>query len=404
MPQLNTLLSGPIYVNLATQSPGEEVGAADLSKAQLSIPWAGWTKGAGVGATATFTLRTNNGRTEIKGLDVSGDTFRIRGDLTIGSNGLSSANFKEVRLNKGDSATVRIDRVGGGYKIDIAGGSFDARAMIKHLADSYTKSGQSSGNPYLSIHAALDHATGFNGEVLSNVDLSYEGVAGSKTETLSVEATTASGARFTLSSATVTGPKTVTATCVDAGAILRFFDLYSRMKGGNLHLSLAAQDDGPLRGTLEIKNFTIVQDPSLAQLVSARPVQGGRSLNEAVDKQIDVSSVVFNQAFSRINIKDGYVRLDRGVLRGPSIGTTFQGTLLDPDGNMSITGTFMPAYGLNSILGSLPLVGQILGNGRERGLIGITYKMEGPAKNPQVRVNPISVIAPGVFRSIFEFR
>ena len=70
---------------------------------------------------------------------------------------------------------------------------------------------------------------------------------------------------------------------------------------------------------------------------------------------------------------------------------------------MPITGTFMPAYGLNRLFGEIPLLGQLLGNGRDRGLIGITYKVAGNAKSPQVQVNPISVIAPGIFRSIFEF-
>jgi hypothetical protein len=70
---------------------------------------------------------------------------------------------------------------------------------------------------------------------------------------------------------------------------------------------------------------------------------------------------------------------------------------------MSIPGTFMPAYGVNRLFGELPIVGALLGNGRDRGLIGITYKLAGSAKQPQVIVNPISVIAPGIFRSIFEF-
>jgi hypothetical protein len=91
------------------------------------------------------------------------------------------------------------------------------------------------------------------------------------------------------------------------------------------------------------------------------------------------------------------------VVRGPSVGTTFQGTLYDKQGNMAITGTFMPAYGVNRLFGEVPIVGMLLGNGRDRGLIGITYKLSGSAKQPQVIVNPISIIAPGIFRSIFEF-
>ena len=59
---------------------------------------------------------------------------------------------------------------------------------------------------------------------------------------------------------------------------------------------------------------------------------------------------------------------------------------------------------LNRIFGEIPLLGLFLGNGDERGLIGITFKLSGKAKTPQLTVNPISVIAPGIFRQIFEFR
>jgi hypothetical protein len=92
------------------------------------------------------------------------------------------------------------------------------------------------------------------------------------------------------------------------------------------------------------------------------------------------------------------------VLRGPLIGTTFQGTVYDKDSNIDMTGTFMPAYGLNRIFGELPLVGIILGNGRDRGLIGVTYRLHGKSADPSLQINPLSIIAPGIFRQIFEFR
>ena len=41
------------------------------------------------------------------------------------------------------------------------------------------------------------------------------------------------------------------------------------------------------------------------------------------------------------------------MLRGPLIGSTFQGTLYDKKGRMDMTGTFMPAYGLNRIFGEI---------------------------------------------------
>ena len=85
------------------------------------------------------------------------------------------------------------------------------------------------------------------------------------------------------------------------------------------------------------------------------------------------------------------------------IGSTFQGTVYDSAGRMHVTGTFMPAYGLNRLFADVPIVGALLGNGRDRGLIGITFRLTGTVSSPKVEVNPLSVIAPGIFRQIFEY-
>ena len=148
----------------------------------------------------------------------------------------------------------------------------------------------------------------------------------------------------------------------------------------------------------------MVNEPRLRSIVSSAPPGDDRSLNEAVKRDIDTSRVKFERGFAEIAKGNGALKLENGVLRGPLIGSTFQGTLYDKAGNMDMTGTFMPAYGLNRIFGELPLVGVILGNGRDRGLIGVTFKLSGDADEPKLQINPLSVIAPGIFRSIFEFR
>ena len=90
-------------------------------------------------------------------------------------------------------------------------------------------------------------------------------------------------------------------------------------------------------------------------------------------------------------------------MRGSTIGATFQGTLYNANGDIDLTGTFMPAYGLNRIFGALPLVGGLLGNGRDGGLIGVTFRLTGKAKAPDLEINPLAAIAPGIFRRIFEY-
>jgi hypothetical protein len=176
------------------------------------------------------------------------------------------------------------------------------------------------------------------------------------------------------------------------------------MEGGKIGVSLKGGADGPMSGRVDARNFVVVNEPRLSSIVSTTPPGGDRSLNQAVKRDIDTSRVAFERCYSLIEKAPGYLKLSEGILRGPLLGASFQGTLYDAKGNMDMTGTFMPAYGLNRIFGEIPIVGVLLGNGRDRGLIGVTFRLEGDADSPRVEINPLSVIAPGIFRSIFEFR
>ncbi|MBW7947659.1 MAG: hypothetical protein H3C60_14810, partial [Sphingomonadaceae bacterium] len=150
--------------------------------------------------------------------------------------------------------------------------------------------------------------------------------------------------------------------------------------------------------------FWLVDEPRLSSIVSTPSAQDGRSLNQAVRGSLDTSRVQFERGYAEVVKGQGSLSLDRGILRGPMIGVSLQGVLNDGNGNIAMSGTFMPAYGLNRIFGEIPLIGQILGNGRDRGLIGITFRLSGRAGEPRLEINPLSVIAPGIFRSVFEFR
>ena len=70
---------------------------------------------------------------------------------------------------------------------------------------------------------------------------------------------------------------------------------------------------------------------------------------------------------------------------------------------MRLRGTFVPFYGLNNMFGQIPIFGLFLGGGSNEGLVGLTYEVVGPPARPILRVNPISVVAPGLLRKFFEF-
>lgn len=402
-PGLSALVSGTIRVDLDATGKGERNVTADLTGARLDIPWVGWSKGPGIKADVSFKLKTTDGVSRLSDFLLEGKSFLIGGTVTLADGELASAKFTKVRLNRDDNVSVAVERKGKSYAVQVDGSAFDARSLIKQLTSSNGTATRSAESSAVSLDLDVTSMTGFGGEKLSNVKLSYNGT-GARLDGLDATAALRSGAVISVRSSREAGRRGLQMQSADAGAILRFLNVYEHMEGGVIKLALAAEGNGPMRGQVDTRNFWLVNEPKLASIVSTTPPGDQRSLNQAVKRDIDTSRVQFERGAARLEKGDGYLKIENGVLRGPLIGTTFQGTLYDPDGNMAMTGTFMPAYGLNRLFGELPLVGLILGNGRDRGLIGVTYKLAGKAKSPTLQINPLSVIAPGIFRSIFEFQ
>lgn len=402
MPGLSSLLGGTVKVALDRNEDGSKNVKADLTKARLDIPWAGWSKGPGIPASVAFTMNTAGNSTTLSNFDLDGQTFSIDGSVVLSGGSLSSARFTNVRLNRGDDVAVTVKRSAKGYAVDVSGDRLDARSLIKRFLSESGVASSATGTDTVSVNADIKALTGFHDETLSNLTLAYSAV-GSKVNGLKASAAAGSGAAITVSSTTGGGQRALDLKSADAGAILRFLDLYEHVQGGGISLTLAGAANGPMKGKIAVRDFLVVNEPKLASIVSTTPAGDSRSLNQAVKGKIDTSQVKFERGSADIDKGSGYLKLANGVVRGPLIGSTFQGTFYDENANMDMTGTFMPAYGLNRIFGELPIIGVILGNGRDRGLIGVTYRLRGKAANPALEINPLSVIAPGIFRSIFEF-
>jgi hypothetical protein len=396
-PALEPYLQGGVDLTLTSTKQGQRA-TVGLKEAALSIPFINWRKGSGVKAQAEFVMATKDGQTRITDFTLDGDGFGAKGEMLIDKRGLVSGKFSRVKLSPADNFAITLQRKSGGLAIDVTGNSIDAKPFIAQAKS--TGSEEEGDKASNIITAQIDKAVGYNKESLRGLDLRLVTSSG-RISTLTLSGVTSSEQALVIRKDSDSGAMEITSG--DAGAVARFADLYRNMNGGLLNITLKARDADSWRGSIDIRNFALINEARLKAIVSARGGKDGRSLTDALKTDIDTSSQKFRRAFARLILDGGTIKVENGIVRGDQLGATFQGTVRSRRGNMDLTGTFMPAYGINSLFGQLPLIGAILGNGRDRGLLGITFKLEGPYEAPRMTVNPLSMIAPGVFRNIFEF-
>lgn len=400
-PGLKDIVKGVVSVDVKGAADGSQSISADLKDATLHLPWAGWTKGSGVPAAAQMRVKRNGGSVAISDFELKGGTFRLAGDMMVSSNALTSANFSSVRLNRGDEASVSVVRGKGGYEVTVKATSLDLRSLLKRILSNFESAAAATGGETVRLTATIGSVSGFGSQTMQGVQASYVG-KGSRILSFKARASTESGGKIAIENGDKDGRKTVLISTTDGGAMLRFLDIYDKMRGGTISVVLAENGDGVLGGEVDARNFTIVGEPRLKSLVGTPVTPDGQSVAKA--GKIDVSAVKFQRGNAMIQKGKGFLRLGNGILRSDQMGLSYDGTVYDQNGRINMTGTFLPAYGINRIFGEIPLIGDILGNGRDNGLIGITFKLSGSAKSPELIVNPISLVAPGIFRQIFEFQ
>jgi hypothetical protein len=184
----------------------------------------------------------------------------------------------------------------------------------------------------------------------------------------------------------------------DMGAFLRALNLRDTIRGGRLRVS--GKSDGPIPGhtlaaRIEAEDYVMVDAPILASMLTVASLTG-------LMDTLGGNGIHFDRLVSDFTLTDGVVHTDLLRAYGSALGITAKGSIDFNTTQVDLGGTIVPAYTINRILGAIPLLGPILTGGEGEGLIGFVYEMEGDLEDPEVSVNPLSALAPGFLRGLFE--
>ncbi|MFZ0987814.1 MAG: DUF3971 domain-containing protein [Xanthobacteraceae bacterium] len=381
-------------VGTATERDGRFAVQADLTPAQIEGFLPGWVKQAGKPARATFTMVTKPQSVRVEDLLIEGAGGGVKGVVDLdGSGDVISANFPSYGFSDGDRASLKVDRMSDGtLRAIMRGDAYDGRGFLKALAGASAKASPKRPPADIDLDMKLGAVLGHNGEALRGLELKMSRRNG---EIRSLGLTARIGLSGTLTGelrGRPGGRQVVELESSDAGALFRFSDVYSRMTGGQMTTVMDAPSPAnPVQlGTISVRNFAVHDESQLERAV-ANGNQAQRNANMAFSGM----KVDFTRGPGRIALHDG-------VVRGPVLGGTIDGVINYADDEVHLRGTLIPLYGANNLLGQLPIVGLFLG-GEKEGLVGVTYEVVGKPAGPVLHVNPLSALAPGLLRKVFEF-
>ena len=171
-----------------------------------------------------------------------------------------------------------------------------------------------------------------------------------------------------------------------ARPFIKNFDFIKGFEGGKLEYeSIISKEE--TNSNLLISDFKVSKVPALAQLLTLASLQG-------IADTLSGEGIRFESFEMKSNSKGNVMNIEDALAMGPAVSILLEG-YVDKGKTVSLRGTLVPATKLNSIIASIPLVGDILvGKKTGEGVVGVSFKMKGPPKNIKTTVNPIKTLTP----------
>jgi len=380
---------------------------ADFTNALLTAPALGWRKPAGVPVNGDIEMTFGPGSVNVNKLVLEGEGVNVAGSLSLNNHGaLQTADLERFYLADAADFAVNGSRDANGVLVLTAVGKFlNAGALIEQTLEGRSVQADDAEpfnwGPGLSFQARIDEIAMRGGVAYHDGALDMMRDA-SRLQALDFSAFGESGAPLRVNLALTgadDGPeRLLDARTSEIGELISGVFNVRSVKGGegSIRIGLHQGGKGGFSGELEARNLQIINAPLLARIFSAGSLDGLANL-------LSGEGIAFSYAYGVFDYGNGALHIDNMRATGSSVGITTEGEItLGPDGKTDLTGAVAPIYALNAVLGATPIIGDILVGKKGEGLFAFSYRVSGPPGDPNVFVNPLSALTPGIFRQLMQ--
>lgn len=369
--------------------------ALDLTQARLDISEIGWIKPSGEDARATVQYKN-----EASGLtsDVlfKSKAARLEGTFTLNDQSrLEKVSLRRAYLaDKADVSGALTRTPQGAIVIALNGPYLDLSGAMPGFGAVNTNEKQ-DGTPMM-VTANVEAVTLRPGLVMRNAKIELEtSSAGVQEFSATGNADDGSGlvAKF---NRTKNGDANIHIESEDAGFFTLAFLEADFLEGGKMVLDgTLFSDKRPAKFNLSVKNGRLRNAPFLTQILSIASLRG-------LADTLGGEGVLFSRIDVPFTVVDGRYNIKGAKAQGPALGLTANGHFGGERGALEIDGVLVPSFGMNSALGGIPIIGDLVVGRDGEGIFSLTYAIRGSLEKANVSVNPLSALAPGVIRRIFE--
>ena len=394
------MVTGPVGIEL---SYSEKKGAAEaelaleLLEASIEVKDLDWTKPAGTAVLARARLGFAEGKlTAIPEATIEG------GGMIAAFSAAFAPDTQEVRsisvrrfVLGGTDVSGNVSRpANGGWSVAMSGKSLDASKFLSGLGKGRIGSRQVP----IAIEAKLDRLILGPEREIGGLSLSFvdDGVHWQR---VVLDGKFAGAGTMALRFGEPAGSRNFTFDSDNLGAVLKALGVSSAVVGGRVKVTAQAEDRGKERifgGHIDGADFQIVHAPLLARLLSVASLSGIEAL---VSSDQGIS---FSRLRGDFTYDAGKLKVSEARAVGNAIGITAGGTVDIGEDTLDLAGVLVPAYTINSLLGNIPLLGDVLAP-EGTGVFGVNFRVAGAVSDPKVTVNPLSTVAPGFLRKLFMF-
>lgn len=180
----------------------------------------------------------------------------------------------------------------------------------------------------------------------------------------------------------------------DAGGTLKFLRVYDNMRGGRLSINGKREKNKNFVGHAKIRDFSIHNTPVLAKLLTVASFTG-------MVNMLTGDGLTFSHFDAPFEYQNQILKVPEGKAFGNVMGITVKGTYNRAAEDLNMNGVIAPAYGLNTFIGKLPIVGNIL-SGKDGTVFAANYSIKGDISDPNISINPLSALSPSSLKDLLS--